>query len=184
MPLLPGHMPCRFGRKLQMELARKRRAGLGNQRTTQSSLASEGLRARVRETAPAEISPVAVSSAIPAGAFVRGAPGGYVRSALNPAPTMQATTTRPAPATGADVDSLPVARGGWNISREILTIGLRLCLSRSLSDYQTHTQTHTHTHTHTKTHTHTHAHHVCQKKGHLQFKTGKKDSSKFNILQL
>mmetsp|Transcript_91744 Transcript_91744/g.148115 ORF Transcript_91744/g.148115 Transcript_91744/m.148115 type:complete len:231 (+) Transcript_91744:76-768(+) len=113
----------RFGRKLQMELARKRRAGLGNQSTTQSSLASEGLRARVRETAPVEISPIAVSSAIPAGAFVRGAPGGYVRSAPNPAPTMQAATTRPAPATGADVDSLPVARGGWNISREILTIG-------------------------------------------------------------
>ena len=110
----------RFGRKLQMELARKKRCSASHQAASRGS--AEGLRARASETARASANshePEITSLSSPALP-----PGAYVRAAQSRPPT----STRNAPPAGShsrssaeSLDALPpTSSGHW--SRESLMV--------------------------------------------------------------
>jgi hypothetical protein len=99
----------RFGRKLQMELARKRRAGAA---TTETVDVANALRARVRET-PRE---TATSNALP--------PGAYTRSTARSSapPFREAAACRPNDKEAAREADRPMTAGAAGWSRESLIV--------------------------------------------------------------
>ena len=116
----------RFGRKLQMELARKRRCSVSHQAACGGS--AEGLRARASETARAsanshepEITSLS-SPALPPGAYVRAAQSRPPTSTRNAPPP--ASHSRPS---AASLDALPPSSGHWR-RESLMVAGIILSL--------------------------------------------------------